>query len=99
MIQYEIILETIYNDGMFYHSGIYDIWKYDCKCFFSVYLRQGNKRSIEEMKIFRYALMASLEGLPTEYRASDMAIVEITKSIKKVWKIITALLFIIVKKK
>lgn len=46
-------------------------------------LDRETKRSIEEMKIFRYALMASLEGLPTEYRASDMAIVEITKSIKK----------------
>lgn len=46
-------------------------------------LDRETNRSIEEMKIFRYALMASLEGLPADYRASDMAIVEITKSIKK----------------
>lgn len=50
---------------------------------FQATLNRETKRSIEEMKIFRYALMASLEGLPNEYRASDTAVLEITKSIRE----------------
>lgn len=41
------------------------------------------ERSIEEIKIFQYALLASLEGLPKEYQATDMAAVEIVKSIQQ----------------
>lgn len=40
-------------------------------------------QSLEEMKIFQYAMLASLEGLPEDYQAVDKAIVEIAGSIKQ----------------
>lgn len=40
-------------------------------------------QSIEEMEIFQYALVASLEGLPKDYQAVDLAVAGIVRSIQK----------------
>lgn len=45
-------------------------------------LERETDRSVEEMHILLYAFTASLDGLPDGYRASDMAIEEITKSLE-----------------
>ena len=50
---------------------------------FQMTLDRETERSIEETKIFQYALLASLEGLPKEYQAIDMAVAEIAKSIQQ----------------
>ncbi len=50
---------------------------------FRMILDRETERSIEEVKIFQYALLASLEGLPKEYQATDMAVAEIAKSIQQ----------------
>lgn len=50
---------------------------------FQMTLNRETKRSIEEIKIFQYALMASLEGVSKEYQATDKAVAEIAKSIEK----------------
>lgn len=50
---------------------------------FQMTLDRETKRSIEEIKIFQYALLASLEGVSKEYQATDTAVAEIAKSIEK----------------
>ena len=50
---------------------------------FKTTLKNETGQFIEEMKIFQYALVASLEGLPKEYQATDMAVTEIVKSIQQ----------------
>lgn len=50
---------------------------------FQTTINRETERSIEEMKIFQYALIASLEGLPKDYQATDMAVAEIVKSIQQ----------------
>lgn len=50
---------------------------------FQMTLSRETKRSIEEAEMFQYALLASLEGLPDDYQATDTAISEITKSIQQ----------------
>lgn len=40
-------------------------------------------QSIEEMKIFQYAMLASLEGLPKDYQAVDLAVAGIVRSIQQ----------------
>lgn len=40
-------------------------------------------QSIEEMEIFQYALIASLEGLPKDYQAVDLAVAGIVRSIQR----------------
>lgn len=50
---------------------------------FQTTINRETERSIEEMKIFQYALVASLEGLPEEYQATDIAVAEIVKSIQQ----------------
>lgn len=50
---------------------------------FKTTLKNETEQFIEEMKIFQYALVASLEGLPKDYQATDMAVTEIVKSIQQ----------------
>lgn len=50
---------------------------------FQTTMDRETERSIEEMKIFQYALVASLEGLPKGYQATDMAVSEIARSIQQ----------------
>lgn len=50
---------------------------------FQTMLNRETERSVEEMKIFQYALVASLEGLPKDYQATDMAMGEIARSIQQ----------------
>ena len=50
---------------------------------FQTMLDREAERGIEEMKIFQYALAASLEGLPKNYQATDIAVAEIVKSIQQ----------------
>ncbi len=50
---------------------------------FQTTMNRAKEQNIEEMKIFQYALLASLEGLPKEYQATDMAVAEIAKSIQQ----------------
>lgn len=50
---------------------------------FQTTMSRAKEQGIEEMKIFQYALVASLEGLPKEYQATDMAVAEIAKSIQQ----------------
>lgn len=46
-------------------------------------IERETDRSIEEMHILLYAFTASLDGLPDGYRASGLAVTEITKSLEK----------------
>lgn len=50
---------------------------------FQTTINRETNQSIEEMKIFQYALIASLDGLPKDYQATDMAVAEIVKSIQQ----------------
>lgn len=50
---------------------------------FQTTMKRETERSIEEMKMFQYALTASLEGLPKDYQATDLAVAEIVKSIQQ----------------
>lgn len=50
---------------------------------FQTTMNRAKEQGIEEMKIFQYALVASLEGLPKEYQATDIAVAEIAKSIQQ----------------
>ncbi len=50
---------------------------------FQTMLDREADRGIEEIKIFQYALLASLEGLPKDYQATDKAVAEITKSFQQ----------------
>lgn len=50
---------------------------------FRTTLNREIERSIEEMKIFQYALVASLEGLPKDYQATDIAVGGIAESIQQ----------------
>ncbi len=46
-------------------------------------IERETDRSMEEMHILLYAFTASLDGLPDGYRASGLAVTEITKSLEK----------------
>ena len=46
-------------------------------------IERETDRSVEEMHILLYAFTASLDGLPDGYRASGLAVTEITKSLEK----------------
>lgn len=50
---------------------------------FQTMLNREIERSIEEMKMFQYAMVASLEGLPKDYQATDIAMSEIARSIQQ----------------
>lgn len=50
---------------------------------FQTMINQETEQSIEEIKIYQYALVASLEGLPAGYQATDMAVAQIAMSLKK----------------
>lgn len=50
---------------------------------FQTTLNREIERSLEETKIFQYALVASLEGLPKDYQATDIAIGGIAESIQQ----------------
>lgn len=50
---------------------------------FQTMINQETEQSIEEIKIYQYALVASLEGLPAGYQAADMAVAQIAMSLKK----------------
>lgn len=50
---------------------------------FQTTMNRETERSIEEMNMFQYALTASLEGLPKDYQATDLAVAEIVKSIQQ----------------
>ncbi len=50
---------------------------------FQTTMNRETNRSIEEIKIFQYALAASLEGLPKDYQSTDIAVREIVKSIRQ----------------
>lgn len=50
---------------------------------FETMLNREKERSIEEIKIYQYALVASLEGLPEDYQATDLAVSQIAMSLKK----------------
>lgn len=49
---------------------------------FCIALDMETERSISEMKMFQYALLASLESLPANYFAKDTAVGDIVKSIE-----------------
>lgn len=46
-------------------------------------IEREKDRSVEEMHMLLYAFTASLDGLPDGYRASGLAVTEITKSLEK----------------
>lgn len=50
---------------------------------FKMSLEQERDRSLEEARVFQYAFLASMEGLPEEYNASDMAVAEIVKLMER----------------
>ena len=50
---------------------------------FETTVNRETSQGIEEMKIFEYAMLASLEGLPEDYQAVDMAVAEIARSIRQ----------------
>lgn len=50
---------------------------------FQMNLSRESKRGIEEMEMFQYALLASLESLPDDYQATELAITEIVKTIEQ----------------
>lgn len=50
---------------------------------FQTMLNRETERGIEELKIYQYALVASLEGLPKDYQAMDLAVSQIAASLKK----------------
>lgn len=50
---------------------------------FETTMDRETSQNIEEMKIFQYAMLASLEGLPKDYQAVDLAVAEIARSIQQ----------------
>lgn len=50
---------------------------------FETTINRETDQNIEEMKIFQYAMLASLEGLPKDYQAVDLAASEIVQSIQQ----------------
>lgn len=50
---------------------------------FETTMDRETSQSLEEMKIFQYAMLASLDGLPKDYQAVDGAVAEIAGSIKQ----------------
>lgn len=50
---------------------------------FQTMLNHETEQGIEEIKIYQYALVASLEGLPKDYQATEMAVSQIAMSLKK----------------
>lgn len=50
---------------------------------FQTMMDRETERGIEEIQLFQYALLASLEGLPADYQATDKAVVEITRSFQQ----------------
>ncbi len=50
---------------------------------FETTIDRETSQGMEEMKIFQYAMLASLEGLPKDYQAVDQAVVEIASSIRQ----------------
>ena len=50
---------------------------------FQTTLNREIERSIEEIRIFQYALVASMEGLPKDYQATDLAVGGIAESIQQ----------------
>lgn len=50
---------------------------------FQTMLNRETERGIEELKVYQYALVASLEGLPKDYQATDLAVSQIAASLKK----------------
>lgn len=50
---------------------------------FQTMMDRETERGIEEIRLFQYALLASLEGLPKDYQATDKAIAEITKTFQQ----------------
>lgn len=50
---------------------------------FQTMLNRETEQSIEEIKIYQYALLASLEGLPEDYQATDMAVSQIAATLKQ----------------
>ena len=50
---------------------------------FKMSLEQERDRSLEEARIFQYAFLASLKGLPEDYNVSDMTVAEIVKLMER----------------
>lgn len=50
---------------------------------FQAMLDRETDRGIEDMKIFQYALVASLNSLPENYQATDIAVADIAESIRQ----------------
>lgn len=50
---------------------------------FQTMLNRETERGIEELKTYQYALVASLEGLPEDYQATDLAVSQIAASLMK----------------
>lgn len=50
---------------------------------FETTINRETDQNIEEIKIFQYAMLASLEGLPKDYQAVDLAAAEIVQSIQQ----------------
>lgn len=50
---------------------------------FQTMLNRETERSVEELKIYQYALVASLEGLPKDYQATDLAVSQIAAALTK----------------
>lgn len=50
---------------------------------FETTMNRETGQNIEEMKIFQYAMLASLQGLPKDYQAVDQAAAGIVRSIQQ----------------
>lgn len=50
---------------------------------FQTMINRETDQSIEEIKVYQYALMASLEALPNDYQATDMALSQIAMTLKQ----------------
>ena len=50
---------------------------------FQTMMDRETERGTEEIQLFQYALLASLEGLPKDYQATDKAVVEITQTFQQ----------------
>lgn len=50
---------------------------------FETMMDRETSQNIEDMKIFQYAMLASVDGLPRDYQAMDLAVSEIARSIQQ----------------
>lgn len=81
MICFILVAFTVFGTVMVHNS-------------FRMTLDKEIERNLEEIKMFQYALLSSIEGLPSDYHARDRAVVEIATSIEEGLKDNKTILFI-----